>query len=336
MRADYFDGRSSQRHEVTLGFRDGAIWVEGDFGRRSAKLEQTVISEYAGRGLATIQFPDGAVCEIRDGAAFAAQLAAAGVAVSPVSLAEQRWPWALAALAGALLVILAGYRFALPWIAASLAPAIPAAVTQSISAAVLKGLDSQLLSPSKLPERRQQELAAKVAELAHAGSQPSYRLLFRSAPALGPNAFALPGGEVVVLDRLVALARRDENVRAVVAHELGHLRHHHGMRQLIQSSVVSFVVGVYLGDISTVAAGLTALVLDSRYSREFEREADAYAAQSLLAMPDGLDPLIEMLQRLEHAHGERRAAEPGGLFDLLSSHPNTAERIAALRALAKP
>jgi Zn-dependent protease with chaperone function len=212
-------------------------------------------------------------------------------------------------------------------------------VTQEISKSVLAGLDGNVLAPSKLPQQRRQELAGKVAALGAAGhTLPPYRLLFRSGPAIGPNAFALPGGDVVVLDELVALAGRDADVVAVVAHELGHLHHLHGIRQMIQSSVVSFVVGVYLGDVSSVVAGLTALVLDSRYSRKFELEADAHAATLLLATPASVDPLIDMLQRLEAAHAKRGGADresPPDAASLLSSHPDTAARIAALRAIAR-
>lgn len=336
--ADYFDGRSSRRHPARLDLRGDTVMVEGEFGRRSAALDAVEICTGAERTPSTIRFADGAICEIRDSAAWAAELAGAGIGVGAVAGAERHWPWALAALAGAVLIVAAIYAYALPWIARQLAPTIPRAATQSISDAVLKGLDARLLVPSKTSPQRQQEIAARVAALAGPGQLPAHRLLFRASPTLGANAFALPGGDVVVLDELLALARRDEEVVAVVAHELGHLRHHHGMRQLLQSAVVSFVVGVYLGDISTVVAGLTTLLLESRYSREFELEADAYAGRLLLVTPASLDPLIDMLLRLDAAHAKSRAADRGGLFgvgDLLSSHPDTAGRVSALRAMQR-
>lgn len=337
--ADYFDGRSSRRQAVTLRIAEGSVTVEGEFGRRSAQLAQTLIREDAGGGLSTIQFPDGALCEIHDRASFAAQLASAGQRPSAVSSAERHWHLAVAALAGAIVIIVAGYAFALPWIAERIAPMIPATVTRSISDAALQGLDSRLLAPSRLTPRRQQELTAKVAALAGAGARlPPYRLLFRAGPTIGPNAFALPGGDVVILDELLALARRDEDVVAVVAHELGHLEYRHGMRQLLQSAVVSFAVGVYLGDVSTIVAGLTALLLDSRYSREFEGQADAYAGRLLLTRLGSLEPLTEMLRRLEDAHNKRDAAHqeaPFNVTNMLSSHPDTAARIEALQAMAR-
>ena len=336
--ADYFDGRSSRRHAARLDLRGDTVMVEGEFGSRSAALAAVEICTGTDRTPSTIRFADGAICEIRDSAAWTAELAGAGIGVGAVASAERHWHWALAALAGAVLIVAAIYAYALPWIARQLAPAIPQAATQAISDAVLQGLDARLLAPSKTSPQRQQEIAARVAALAGPGQLPAHRLLFRAGPALGANAFALPGGDVVVLDELLALARRDEDVVAVVAHELGHLRHHHGMRQLLQSAVVSFVVGVYLGDVSTVVAGLTTLLLESRYSREFELEADAYAGRLLLPTPASLEPLIDMLLRLDAAHAKSRAADRGGLFgvgDLLSSHPDTAGRVSALRAMKR-
>ena len=116
-------------------------------------------------------------------------------------------------------------------------------------------------------------------------------------------------------DQLVELASNDNEVAGVIAHELGHVAYRHGLRQLIQSSVVSFVVGVYFGDVSSMAASFGALALESRYSREFEREADAYAARRLLAAGLGTEPLAAMLESMEKSPcGEGREGRPAGIF----------------------
>ena len=64
-----------------------------------------------------------------------------------------------------------------------------------------------------------------------------YVLEFRKSPAVGPNAFALPGGTVVLLDELVAAAAHDDEIAAVLAHEIGHLHGRHTMRHVLQTSV---------------------------------------------------------------------------------------------------
>jgi Zn-dependent protease with chaperone function len=104
------------------------------------------------------------------------------------------------------------------------------------------------------------------------------------------------------------------------------------MRQMIQGAVVSFAAAAWFGDISSLAAGFGALVLESRYSREFEREADAWAARLLAANGGSAEVLAQVLLRLEEkARGKGKGGEGA---DWLASHPDVAERVAALRAAA--
>jgi Zn-dependent protease with chaperone function len=142
-----------------------------------------------------------------------------------------------------------------------------------------------------------------------------------------------------VTDELVKLAPDDEAVLAVLAHELGHLNRRHSLRMLIQGSIVAGLVAWYLGDVSSVAAGLPTLLLQSRYSRAHEREADRFAATMLKA--NGIPPrrLADMLSRLEAAHRDRAGKAADGaqedqqrpaFADYYSSHPATKERIDAL------
>jgi Zn-dependent protease with chaperone function len=116
----------------------------------------------------------------------------------------------------------------------------------------------------------------------------------------------------------------------VLAHELGHLRERHALRGLLQASAVGALVAVWVGDVGSVATALPAFVLEARYSRDFEREADAYAAAVLGANGLGTRPLADLLARLEASQGGPRPR--GGLVAYLSSHPATAERIRALGA----
>lgn len=327
--AFYYDGRTPVRQPAELFAIGDEIVARGAFGERRARRGAVDISEPMGRAPRVVRFDDGGSFEVADLDAFRLWLAAAGFGDSPVVRLQTRWPWALASLLGAALLIAAIYFWGLPAFAKLMAPRIPEPVLQAMSKQTLDFLDSKLLTPSRLSEARRAELTEYADRVLGQGrDMPPHRLHFRSS-TLGPNAFALPSGDVVVLDQLVELAGNDDEVAGVVAHELGHVAHRHGLRQLLQSSVVSFVVGVYFGDVSSLAASFGALALESRYSREFEHEADAYAAHRLQAAGLGSEPLAAMLERMEQAH-----AEKGGKtsrWDLLSSHPDTAERVARLR-----
>lgn len=329
LEAAYFDGRSSRRWPAQLTCEAGFAVVRGEFGERRYALAEMEVGEALGAVERQLAFPDGSRCTVADLPAAAAWLTDAGVRESMVVRLQRRWGWALGALAAVALAVAAGYFMVLPWAAEKIAPHVPETLVATLSSQVLDTLDGRVLKPTKLPEATQFRLQQRLDSILQGSGQPSYQLYFRAAK-MGPNAFALPDGHVVVFDDLVKLAANDDEVIGVVAHELGHVAHRHGLRLLIQSSVVSFVVGMYLGDLSSVAAGAGAALLESRYSRDFEREADDYAAQTLIAAGLGTEPLASLLERLDKL--QREAPGAVGVGDLFSSHPDTAERVARLRA----
>lgn len=327
--AVYYDGRTPVRQAAELFAIGDEIVGRGAFGERRARRGAVDISEPLGRAPRVVRLGDEGSFEVADLDAFNLWLAAAGFSDSPVVRLQKRWSWALGSMLGAALLIAAIYFWALPAFAKLIAPRIPEPVLQALSKQTLDFLDHKLLTPSRLSETRQAELTGYVARvLGQGGDLPAHRLHFRSS-TLGPNAFALPSGDVVVFDQLVELAGNDDEVAGVIAHELGHVAYRHGLRQLLQSSVVSFVVGLYFGDVSSLAASFGALALESRYSRDFEHEADAYAARRMQVAGLGSEPLAAMLERMEQAHAEKggKAAH----WAALSSHPDTAERVARLR-----
>lgn len=330
--AVFFDGKTPRRQAAVLSIEGGEIIARGDFGERRAHRDAVGISEAMGRSPRIVRFPDGASCEVAELAEFGRWLQYHGFASGAVVRLQTRWSWALLAIAATFTIVAAAYLWGLPAAAKVLAPRVPASIVEGLSEHTLSLLDGRLLEPSQLPPARQAALAAEVESLiGNDGKSPAYRLHFRSAK-IGPNAFALPAGEIVVFDELIALAKNDAEVAAVIAHELGHVAHHHGMRQLIQSSVVSFVAGVYFGDISSLVSGLSALALESRYSRDFEREADAYAVRTMRAA--GRDPgaLATMLERMEGYQSSHSKEGPSPWWQVLSTHPETAERIRSIRA----
>jgi Zn-dependent protease with chaperone function len=325
----FYDGRTPRRQAARLIVADGEVVATGEFGIRKALLADLEISEPMGGAPRTLRFPDGALLEVPDGPAMADWLREAGVADSTVVRLQTRWHWALGALVASVVLIAAFYVWGLPMVSRVVAERMPQSVSEALSRQTLALLDDRMLSPSKLPEERQKALAQHIdAYLGSGGSIPAYRLHFR-ASEIGPNAFALPSGDVVVFDELVKLAKSDDEVAAVIAHELGHVVYRHGMRQLIQSSVVSFVVGVYFGDVSSVASGLAALALASNYSREFERQADDYGVWLIRHSRHDPEALAVMLDRLEAAYAKAHVGESAR--SMLASHPETAERVRRIR-----
>jgi Zn-dependent protease with chaperone function len=121
----------------------------------------------------------------------------------------------------------------------------------------------------------------------------------------------------------------------VLAHEAGHVERRHSVRLVLQNSALMLFMVWVVGDFSSIMALAPATLLQAKYSRDFEREADAFAADLLLAQ--GIKParLADLLERIDASQrGKSSSSSPQGssLLDYTSSHPATSERLDYLRS----
>ena len=225
------------------------------------------------------------------------------------------------------------FQVGLPWAAQKIAPRIPARVEHVMSAQVLSLMDRVGLQPSRLPAARQRQLQAEFATLVGALPRASdMRLTFRAAPRLGANAFALPDGTVVMTDELVALAKSDEELIAVLAHETGHHERRHALRQTIESSGILVVASLLFGDVSgsSLTVSMPTVLLETGFSRAHEQEADDFAFQLLLARGHSPVAFADILRRLSKEQGTENA-----VVGYISTHPATDDRIRRAEQAAK-
>lgn len=319
----YFDGESSRAHAATLTLDGGHLNLVADGISRSEPLAAMRLSEPMGSAPRIITFPDGAHAEVRDHAALARLLAASGHRDAATVRGAFDARVVIACLIGLVVLFWGGARFALPWAAEVAAARVPDEVVSVMSANTLDFIDGRLLDESTLDPAVQRRLEAALADR----TRVPHSLLFRAGGPIGPNAFALPDGTLIVTDELVDLAGDDERVLAVLMHELGHVELRHGIRMAMQGSAVALFLAWYAGDVSSLLAMAPTALLQSGYSRDMEREADDYAARALREQGRSPALLAEMLERLVRAY-RRDGGEPGGW---LSSHPASTERIERLR-----
>ena len=322
--ARYFDGKTARLHRVTLTVHEGVAQLRGDV-ERQAPLTTLRVSERARHAARKVTFEDGAWLEVDDRDAFARLLVQTGHRDSQVVRAQQSWRGVLVALGATVLVLVVGYLYLLPATASLVAKALPVSVERQLGQGVLDILDQRMLAPSKLPRARQQALQRQFAAMvAPEADAPQWQLVFRQS-RVGPNAFALPSGQIVMTDELVALLQDDGAVMGVLAHELGHLHRRHLTQRLVQSSAVAAGTWLLFGDVSGMLAAVPTLALDLKYSRDAEREADDYAVAMLRHNGIDREHMVQAFLKLEQA--ERGPSTP-----YLSSHPANAERIARIRA----
>jgi Zn-dependent protease with chaperone function len=361
LQADYYDGRSARRHRVELATAPGEVCFSGEAERR-VPLDQVRISEQLGVAPRMLSFADGAHLEVRDHAAFDRWLVETGYRERRVDLLQRSWLATGISIVVIAAFVFAAYRWGLPFVANKVAERMPESALRLMSEQTLKLLDRHLLEASQLPPERQSELRQQFEALADDGADDEVQAVieFRRSPTLGPNALALPDGRMVLLDELVAIADNDEQILGVLAHELGHVRHRHSVRLLVQSSAVGAVLAWWIGDFSSVIAAAPAALMQARFSRELEADADRYAAGQLKSHALSPVRLAEMLEKLQARQGQHRAnsaspqSEPAGakpapekdegeakqadddaqpLMQYLASHPATQERIRALREM---
>lgn len=335
MRARYYDGRTTAAHdaEVALvrgaeGVRVSVRLVDGDL---DFPLGAVRLGERVGATHRLIGLPDRASLEILDDPTFDAALAREGASTpeAPLRQLEARWRYGIVALVAVVGLTWGGLRFGAPALAAVALRFIPPSADALVASDGLALLDRIAFKPSQLDAARRTELRARFAEIADAAAPGGgYRLEFRGGGSIGANALALPAGVVVLTDELVALAANDDELRGVLAHEVGHLARRHAMRHLIASSTTALLIGAVLGDVSGssgLIASVPTVLVDSAYSRDLEREADDFAFRYLAAHDVDPAALGRLLERLAEQHG----GESGGL---LASHPSFQERVRAAAA----
>ncbi len=242
---------------------------------------------------------------------------------------------------------------------------IPTSVDKSIGDIALKSIQEQWLAPSAVPQARQDALRTRFVDLARSQApERTVQLRFHRMRAGnhqdgenegeeddekvsastsntdskaekttpdkrgGFNAFALPNGVIVLLDGMTNTLSDDE-LMAVLGHELGHVVHRHSMQAVLRSFGLLSVATVALGDFSSVVATAVSTLQSFHFSRDAEREADGYARTFIKAarLPPGTEASV-----WRKLLAEQKDKGADDLPAWMSTHPPTAERLKAAEA----
>lgn len=262
---------------------------------------------------------------------------------------EQSWRWVLLAVVLLPLITLGLLRYGLPGLAIPLAKTIPQDVLYQLDLKVMESIDEEgWMKPSKASptENKRMRDAWKSFE-----TYPDLTLQQRDGGLFGANAFALPGGTIVVTDQLLEVLESRQQLVAVLAHEIGHIKRQHGVRNVIQGLGVAVIFATIVGDVSWLAESILVtaptLLQQMSYSRDFEREADRFAMEQLRALNIPGSCLGESLNNIVNFHrlNSEKKGQPNPKddsrernsvrdetavprwFDYLSTHPRTEERV---------
>jgi Zn-dependent protease with chaperone function len=326
----YFDGTSSRGAPASLALgADGIARLYGLNPRVEAPLADLDISERVGNIARRVRFPGGGVFESTENDAIDEALRAMQIKVRAgwVHGLESRWRMVLGCLVSVLLISIGFLQWGVPALANLAANMMPVNVDRSIGIGTLDTLDHTFFHASALPEQRRAELTRRFDVMtAPLADGHDYRLEFRESKAIGANAFALPSGIVVMTDELVDMAKSDDEIVAVLAHEIGHVRGRHALRQMLQTAGVSALAVALIGDLNSVAsiASVAPALMTAKHSRDFEREADAFGKRWLREQHIAESNFDAILCRMTAERGRGATSEA---TDFFASHPPTDERV---------
>lgn len=334
IQAFYYDGRSSAQIPVSVSFdKSGTVLITGNTISLSTTLDQLSITARLGNTKRSLYLQNGAKLETDDNDAIdrVCQTFTKGRWHAALHQMERRWLYVISALAISIMLVWAGIEYGVPVAAKLAAKGIPGSLEEQIGEQTLAKLEDWLFNESHIDTARQQQLQQRFQQIASKGTGGyHYRLIIRNSQKLGANAIALPGGIIVATDALVELAENDEQLLATFAHEMGHVEYQHGIRSLLQDSMTALLMIGLLGDISSISslsATLPTILVESRYSRQFEQEADLYAIDRLREQQIDVDHFVKILTLLEKSHHSETE------FAYLSTHPAMSKRIDLIKSL---
>ena len=184
--------------------------------------------------------------------------------------------------------------------------------------------------------RHRAELRALIDRLAGTLPEKKYKFDVQIIEEADPNAFAVPGGRILVTTGLFGTAQSPEEIAGVLAHEMAHVTQQHQLRQLIATAGPYYVMKVFISDKRGFAAFISngsQFLARQGFSRELEREADDagwHYLESANIDPRGLSGFLRKLM----ADPMEQTLEKSPLR-ILNSHPPTTERVEHLEELWK-
>ena len=328
--ARWFDGRSTEPHPVFVRCDVDRLDVLGATHEPLASWPRAGVrvAEVWQDHPLSLQGPDGSTLWIpasHAGVVAAwARRARSVHSFDGVQRAIASWPAAVAALICSLAVLVWIDRVGAGLAARALLPIVPEAIDHQIADSALALLSKQWPESTTVPADRRERLTERFATTARQlQPQAEFKLQFRRmASEPGFNAVALPNGVIILFDGLTQRLSDDE-VMAVLGHEMGHVVHRHAMRKWLEAVGLVWAAQVALGDFSGMAAHAAGTLQVLRYSRDAEREADAYAERFLAAA--GL-PSAVWSGVIDQLNAERRRRGTSEVPGWLASHPRDEDR----------
>jgi len=368
IKGNFFDGSTSSRRSAVFSVNDAGQFIINSLENQSdsmlycGDISQLNISPRLGNTPRYLYIKNGANFETNDND---------GIDIVFKQYCRSQTPYFLHILESRLAIVLvftvlvlafmwSGMKYGIPSMAKIIAERMPAETNHYLGQEAMEFLDKFAFEPSELSTARQQELA-NLFQM-YTKDYPEHQITFKFRKSkgkkkeeergIGANAFTLPNDTIVFTDEMVNLAANDDELVAILGHEIGHVVHRHILRRIIQNSSTSILIIFITGDVSSASSlvlALPSILLNLSYSRDFEIEADEFAYDFLTKNDLSPDFFAQIMQRLEYFNSRKLSCndsdaemnhkkttpdtskDEGGLLKqitpYLSTHPDTENRI---------
>ena len=211
-------------------------------------------------------------------------------------------------------------------------------ISENEEIAMGREYNAQILKANSIYQDKElQDYVQSIGDsLASKSHRPNLVYRFTVLDSSDINAFALPGGYIFINRGLMSYLSSEEELAAVLAHEIGHVTARHSVRQYSQSqlmSILSTAIEINAGSTAGNIANLASGALLSGYGREMELEADELGAQYIFEdgySPQGMYKVLSVLKDQEVYSKEiakQRGQEPSSYHGIFASHPSNDKRL---------
>lgn len=331
--ATFYGARSASSSAIQIQITDGKLFIFNDEGEVTDQFvfEDIDCSPSLGSLPYELILPSGDKLVIEAQYPIA-ELLEQNSSYHLLAFAERnKWIWLIAAL----LVPLTLYwlvKVVIPAGAKSITPLIPHVALAKVDDQIFTVLDHTSMDESEIEPAKQQAVEAQWRLLVQQMQleEQEFRLNFRKSDFYGANAFALPGGNIVVTDELIELlGDMPEGLNAVLLHEMGHVVHRHGMQMVAESAGTALLMTYFFGDLEGIAelfSGTALTVIQNQFSQSLESEADDFSIHHLKRLGISPKALGDALSRIGKELGSD-SQKFSKLDEYLSSHPQIHERV---------
>lgn len=225
---------------------------------------------------------------------------------------------AIAGITCALIGLLAiAYFYILPWFAETVADKIPMSMETQLGETMYDNVISQYETDKTLT-RKVNDFVKEI------DFKTDYPIEITVVKEDQMNAFALPGGHIVVFDKIISKMKTKEELAALLAHEVAHVHYRHSLKSISRSLSGYLLISLIFNDINGITAVLadnSNMLLNLNYSRNLEKDADEKAVGILQSNGLDLKGFTDLFTLLKSESNDSKT------INLLSTHPLTDDRI---------